>query len=562
MGVASSATAAVAALISKQSNKKSGGGGRRMGGGGGGGGGGRSYGGGVGGGRSGTFRNRGGGNYGWGGDDFQDDFNPMGNFDIIGGGGAARAVPAAARAVPAVSSSQPARPPPPPVAKPKVQQVAPAVPAARATVGGSRVFGPRVRELLANRPHGCFRKMVEKMYEKKWGEGLPGGWLEEMEGAGVRVERVTEANPVCTLVEGQEGQEGQEGGGWPVGSCCVARWADDGVWYRARVEARAPAGTYTVTFLDYGNQAEVAEAAMVAHRGKVPKAEVEMIDEFVLEAKEQEQEVVRKAASGKDGPNWEEVGRRVVRVVEVRGAAEHRAVEAAYLGEHGEAPPEGWAWRLQLQGRVRVEEGLYSLPLPPSEVVGSSGGGGKCEELGAWEEWEVRVCRVWREEATILLTIQRADLPAYPALQQAMARYYGQQGNRVEEEAVEGALVAVCRGGWWYRGRVVGRGEGRAVRLVDTGEEAPAVALQPLWRQFGQLPAAAVQTELGGVALVKGKRTAAVEWVQGQVAGARLAAQARWTEAGHLALTLSLGEVGDLATQMVSKGLAKATYIN
>ena len=48
--------------------------------------------------------------------------------------------------------------------------------------------------------------------------------------------------------------------------------------------------------------------------------------------------------------------------------------------------------------------------------------------------------------------------------------------------------------------------------------------------------------------------------VQGQVAGARLAAQARWTEAGHLALTLGLGEVGDLATQMVTKGLAKATY--
>jgi len=72
---------------------------------------------------------------------------------------------------------------------------------------------------------------------------------------------------------------------WSVGEEVVARWADDGVWYRARVEARDPAGTYTVTFLDYGNQAEVAEAAMVAHRGKVPKAEVEMIDEFVLEAK-------------------------------------------------------------------------------------------------------------------------------------------------------------------------------------------------------------------------------------------------------------------------------------
>ena len=257
--------------------------------------------------------------------------------------------------------------------------------------------------------------------------------------------------------------------------------------------------------------------------------------------------------------------RRVVRVVGVQGAAEHGAVEAAYLAEHGEAPPEGWAWRLQLQGTVRVEGGRYSLPLPSSEVVGSSGGGGRCEELGAWEEWEVRVCRVWREEATILLTIQRADLPAYSALQQAMARCYGQPGNRVEAAAVEGALVAVCRGGWWYRGRLVGRGEGLAVLLVDTGEEVPATALQPLWRQFGQLPPAALRAELGGVALVKGKRTAAVEWVQGQVAGGSLAAQARWTEAGHLSLTLALGQGAlgqgaDLATQMVNHGLAKASH--
>ena len=304
VGVASSATAAVAALISKQSNKKSGGG-RRMGGGGGG----RSYGG-LGGGRTGTFRNRGGGNYGWGGDDFQDDFDPMGNFDIMGGGGAARSLPAVASPMPAVASPLPARPPPAPVAKPKVQQAAPAVPAARATVGGSRVFGPRVRELLANRPHGCFRKMVEKMYEKKWGEGLPGGWLEEMEGAGVRVERVTEANPVCTLVEGQEG------GGWAVGTCCVARWAVDGVWYRARVDARQPDGTYAVTFLDYGNQDVVAEAAMVAHREQVPEAEVGMIDEFVLEAKEKDQVEVKKVLDKEERieKQIEKVGKKTEKV--------------------------------------------------------------------------------------------------------------------------------------------------------------------------------------------------------------------------------------------------------
>ena len=62
------------------------------------------------------------------------------------------------------------------------------------------------------------------------------------------------------------------------------------------------------------------------------------------------------------------------------------------------------------------------------------------------------------------------------------------------------------------------------------------------------------------MALVKGKRTAAVEWVQGQVAGGSLAAQARWTEAGHLSLTLALGQGADLATQMVNHGLAKASH--
>ena len=55
--------------------------------------------------------------------------------------------------------------------------------------------------LLQNRPHGLFKRMLEKMYEKANGELLPEGWLEEAEGVGkVVVERkANSSNPICSL---------------------------------------------------------------------------------------------------------------------------------------------------------------------------------------------------------------------------------------------------------------------------------------------------------------------------------------------------------------------------
>ena len=52
------------------------------------------------------------------------------------------------------------------------------------TPGGLKVWGGRIEDLLQNRPHGLFLKMLEKMYEKAWGEALPLGWLDEMEAMG------------------------------------------------------------------------------------------------------------------------------------------------------------------------------------------------------------------------------------------------------------------------------------------------------------------------------------------------------------------------------------------
>ena len=56
---------------------------------------------------------------------------------------------------------------------------------------------------------------------------------------------------------------------WEVGRRCVARWGEDGVWYRAEVLARTQTGA-TVIFTDYGNEAEVTEGDMVEAVEEVP----------------------------------------------------------------------------------------------------------------------------------------------------------------------------------------------------------------------------------------------------------------------------------------------------
>ena len=67
---------------------------------------------------------------------------------------------------------------------------------------------------------------------------------------------------------------------WELGSVCIARWIDDGVWYRAKVIEALEGNCYTVCFIDYGNAAMTTCVDMVVSRKNVPEGEV--IDEHVL----------------------------------------------------------------------------------------------------------------------------------------------------------------------------------------------------------------------------------------------------------------------------------------
>ena len=152
----------------------------------------------------------------WGGDD--DDYcDPYrtSDFDIIGGFESCKAVPE-----PCYPLNEPTKAPlpkatnlvkqqNPPNKQPEVKkrELVPAEPAqvdVKRTLGGIQVWGGRIEGLLKNRPHGLFQKMLEKMYEKAWGEAMPQSWLDEMEGMGkVVVERkANSSNPICSLPTG------------------------------------------------------------------------------------------------------------------------------------------------------------------------------------------------------------------------------------------------------------------------------------------------------------------------------------------------------------------------
>ena len=169
----------------KQSGKRRGRGGRGVGGfsGGRGGGGGHYYGGRGGGGR---------GAYAWSDPSDSDDMTPRYVQKNEGG----------------TSFGPQAIVAPKPLSKQKATPLAKTLPEVRvALTQGVSVFGPRVAQLLAGRPHGLFKAQVEKMYEKKWSERLPGLWEEVMEsgGWGMEVGRVgSRENPVCTMVGGRK----------------------------------------------------------------------------------------------------------------------------------------------------------------------------------------------------------------------------------------------------------------------------------------------------------------------------------------------------------------------
>merc|ERR1719341_356041 len=67
------------------------------------------------------------------------------------------------------------------------------------------------------------------------------------------------------------------------GVVCLAKWSEDGVWYRAKVD-KMEGEAVEVTFLDYGNTELVATSNIVHTRLQIPAGED--IDEFVEEIEE------------------------------------------------------------------------------------------------------------------------------------------------------------------------------------------------------------------------------------------------------------------------------------
>ena len=82
-----------------------------------------------------------------------------------------------------------------------------------------------------------------------------------------------------------KGKSGESVEMWELESVCIAKWTEDGVWYRAKVTEVLEGNCYTVCFLDYGNTATITATDMVTSRGKVPGGEI--IDEYVPHDREE-----------------------------------------------------------------------------------------------------------------------------------------------------------------------------------------------------------------------------------------------------------------------------------
>ena len=74
---------------------------------------------------------------------------------------------------------------------------------------------------------------------------------------------------------------------WSRGETCLARWKDDGVWYRAEVvEVTSKKGSTRVLFVDYGNQDDAtALVRTAAELGEddVKDVHVEAPEDFPLQ---------------------------------------------------------------------------------------------------------------------------------------------------------------------------------------------------------------------------------------------------------------------------------------
>ena len=115
---------------------------------------------------------------------------------------------------------------------------------------------------------------------------LPAGQVTEVEALRSAKSQLMQSNGKVETKEHSQPEVGLKGADlkktWNLGSVCVARWTDDGVWYRANVLEALEGNSYTVRFVDYGNTAKVNADDMVRSRKEVPEGG--SIDECVIGA--------------------------------------------------------------------------------------------------------------------------------------------------------------------------------------------------------------------------------------------------------------------------------------
>ena len=159
--------------------------------------------------------------------------------------------------------------------------------------------------------------------------------------------------------DGKDTPEDQEVGRWGVGQKCLARWREDSVWYKAEV-VTVDTTSYTVLFLDFGNQGVVGEGEMVG--GLEELLPYSMVDETVLAEGEARREALFTPALSQQRYTLvvEELAKRAVTRVADLGCSSCRLL--AHL--RGLLPSASLLVGVDIDREVLEEEGRRLRPLP------------------------------------------------------------------------------------------------------------------------------------------------------------------------------------------------------
>jgi len=308
-----------------------------------------------------------------------------------------------------------------------------------------------------------------------------------------------------------------------VGAACVARWGEDGVWYRAQVTEVAATQAH-VLFLDYGNSAWVGRAEMVGGAEGVPEGEE--LDQFV------------QVEGGVDAVVEEQVA-EVVKGLEVgqRCLAQFSEDLVWYKAEVLELLPAAYLVLFTDYGnQEEVGEGRVvtaATELPPGAVVDQFVAGLEEEQAIAGEAGD---CREVKEEPK---EVGRAYTDGEPSLDEEET-LEGEEEDKVEEGAR--CLAVWGEDGVLYRTQLLSWHPcaTRADVLFVDYDNVAVVGREAVFRTYTAVPEELRRPELVDQHVIT---TAGVSLVAAAAAGGgKAAAKLLWTVDGlkgrvELALT-------------------------